>query len=122
MSSTSPFALVTCSTGFVTLVFGLMMVVRILSFSLSFSIFLSIVRCLFQACLLMLLIETMFGIHMSAGKTHWLKIFLFLGGRRGGGGMPVQKDFFELSKNVLSCFYSYQNFLLCSVFHCYCLS
>ena len=68
------FTLVTYWTMFVTLVLCLMMVSRILSFSLTFSIFLHMAGWLVSRFFTNAFV---FGIHFISGRTHWLKTFLF---------------------------------------------
>ena len=67
-----------CWTMSVSLVLCLMMVLRILSFSLTLSIFLSMARWLVSGVFTDTLVRHhVWHPHVHAGKTHWLKTFLF---------------------------------------------
>ena len=118
----SYFAFWTYSPMSVTLALCLMMVFWILSFSLVFSIFFSIACWLASSSLLMLLLETLFGICMSVLARHkdWRLFSLHLMG--GRVGCLSGKNSLYFPKMLHPAFSSNQNFVFCSVFHCYCLS
>ena len=112
-------ALVTYWTMPVTLVLCLMVVFQILSFSLTFRFFLCMARWLVSIIFTNAFVKAhAWHQYVTDGKIHWLKTFLF----RTHGKVPVQKEFSALSRNTPSYFYSYRDFLPCSVFHYYCLS
>ena len=72
------FVLVTYWTMYVTLVLCLMVVLRILSFSLTLSILLSIARWLVSSFFTNAFVrDHVWHPYVIAGKTHWLKTFLF---------------------------------------------
>ena len=72
------FVLLTYWTMSVTLVLCLMMVLRILSFSLTLSIHISIARWLVSSFFTnAFVIDHVWHPYVIAGKTHWLKTFLF---------------------------------------------
>ena len=87
----------------VTLVLCLTMVLRILSFSLTFSIFLSMARWLVLNAFVR---DHVWHRYVIAGKTHWLETFLF----RLMGRSLSRKISLHFPKNTPSCFYSDRNF------------
>ena len=112
------FTLVTYGTMSVTLVLCLMKVLQILSFSLIFSIFLSMAHWLVSSFFANAFVrDHVWHPHVIAGKTQWLKTFLF----RLIGRFLSRKICLDTFRNTPLCFYSYRNFLPCSVFHCCCL-
>ena len=115
------FVLVSYWTMSVTLVLCLIMVLRILSFSLTFSIFLSVSRWLVATFFTNYFVRNhVWHPYIIAGKTHWLKTFLFrLTGRCLSRKILL---YFPKKKPTPSCFHSHRRFLPCSVFSCFCLS
>ena len=92
---------------------------RILSFSLTFIIFLSM-ACWFVSNFFT---NTFVRNHVRypyaiAGMTNWLKAFLYRLMER----CLSRNISLYFPKNTPSCFYSYRDFLPCSIFHCCCLS
>ena len=113
------FVLVTYWTMSVTLVLCLMVVLRILSSSLTLSILLSIACWLVSSFFTNAFVrDHVWHPYVIAGKTHWLKTFLF---KLIGRCLSRYTYVSVLSKNTPSCFYSDWNFLFRTVFHCYCL-
>ena len=105
------FILVLHWTMSVTLVLWIMMMLRILSFSVTFSIFLSMALWLASSFFTNAFVRYhVWHPYVISGKTHWLKTF-FLDSWEGA-----------CPQRFPSCFYSYRNFLCCSDFHIYCLS
>ena len=103
----------------VALVICLMVVLRILSFCVTFSIFLSTSHWLVSSFFTHAFVsDLVLHPYVIAGKAHWLKTFLF----RLIEKCPSRKIFSVSSKITPSCFYSYGNFLPWYVFHCHCLS
>ena len=112
------FVLVAYWTMSVSLVLCLMMVLWILSFSLTLRIFLSIAHWLVSSFFTNAFVrDHVWHLYVIAGKTHWLKTFLL----DPWEGACLKRFLCTFQKHS-SFFYSYQDFLLCSVFHCYCLS
>ena len=100
------FVLVTHWTMSVALVPCLMMMLRSLSFSLTLSIFLSVVPWLVSS----------FLTNVIAGKTHWLKTFLF----RPMGRCLYKKISLYFPKTLHPYFILIKTCFV--VFHCFCLS
>ena len=113
------FVLVTYWTMSATLVLCLMVVLIILSFSLTLSILLSIACWLASSFFTNAFVEDhVWHPYVIAGKTHWLKTFLFRLRRR----CLSRKISLYFPKHSILLLFFLLSFLLCSVFHCYCLS
>ena len=110
--------LVPCLMMSVTLVLCLMMVLRILTFSLTISIFLSMARWLLSSFFTNAFVrDHVWHPYVIAGKTHWLKTFLFI-----LMGRCLFRKIRMYFRKILHPAFIHIETSCFVVFHCYCLS